>query len=159
MWQTRIIANYELLRRTRTMLLVTMTIGGNEVKISTFLKIITLNLVAPDLQSYFKNLVLKLWFFARLTLHCKLLQIDYRQTKVFVCKLLDFCYNYRQILAKTTAPQTNDCRYNSWLYLDFEHRQTSVYSTAKTFAVWFHAWKVLKRGRMKIDRLKYLSVT
>ena len=24
-------------------------------------------------------------------IHCKLLQIDYRQTKVFVCKLLDFC--------------------------------------------------------------------
>ena len=47
------------------------------------------------------------------SVHCKLLQIDYRQTKVFVCKLLDFCYNYRQILAKTTAPQTNDCRYNS----------------------------------------------
>ena len=39
--------------------------------------------------------------------HCKLLQIDYRQTKFFVCKLLDFCYNHRQMLAKTTAPQTN----------------------------------------------------
>ena len=70
-----------------------------------------------------------------LYVHCKLLQIDYRQTKFFVCKLLDFCYNCRQILAKTTALQTNDCRYNSWLYLDFEHRQTSVFSTVKTFAV------------------------
>ena len=67
--------------------------------------------------------------------HCKILMIDYRQTKVFVCELLDFCYNYRQMLAKTTAPQTNDCRYNSWLYLDFEHRQTSAFSTVKTFAV------------------------
>ena len=27
------------------------------------------------------------------------------------------------------------CRYNSWLYLDFEHRQTSTFSTFKTFAV------------------------
>ena len=43
--------------------------------------------------------------------HCKLLQIDYRQTKVFVCELLDFCYNHRQMLTKTTAPPTNDCRY------------------------------------------------
>ena len=68
--------------------------------------------------------------------HCKLLQIDYRQTEDFACKLLDFCYNYRQILAKTTAPQTNDCRYNSWLYLDFKRRQTSAFSTVKTFAVY-----------------------
>ena len=59
----------------------------------------------------------------------------YWQTKVYVCNLLDFCSNHRQILAKTTAPQTIDCRYNSWLYLDFERRQTSVYSTVKTFAV------------------------
>ena len=27
------------------------------------------------------------------------------------------------------------CRYNSWLYLDFEHRQRSAFSTVKTFAV------------------------
>ena len=52
-----------------------------------------------------------------------------------VFKSLD-CSNHRQILAKTTAPQTNDCRYNSWLYLYFERRQTSAFSTVKTFAVY-----------------------
>ena len=73
-----------------------------------------------------------------LPLQCTTLQIitDRLQTNLgFFCKLLDFCYNYRQILAQTTALQTNDCRYNSWLYLDFERRQTSAFSTVKVFTV------------------------
>ena len=41
-----------------------------------------------------------------------------------------------KILVKITNPQTNDCKYNPWLYLDFECRQTSAFSTVKTFAVY-----------------------
>ena len=87
--------------------------------------------------------------------HCKLLQIDYRQTKVFVCELLDFCYNYKQMLAKTTAPQTNDCRCNSWLYLNFECRQTSVYSTVKTFAVCYCVFQLERRNHCLFNSSKF----
>jgi len=34
-----------------------------------------------------------------------------------------------------TAQQKNDCRFKIWLYLDFENKQTSTFSTIKTFAV------------------------
>ena len=53
--------------------------------------------------------------------------------------MTDVCYKYKEMLIKTTAPQTNDCKFNSWLYLDFECRQTSAFSTVKTFAV--YVWK------------------
>ena len=33
--------------------------------------------------------------------------------------------------------QTDTCRNNQWLSLDFDCRQTSAISTDKTFAVWF----------------------
>ena len=71
--------------------------------------------------------------------------VDHRQKYVEIAKdclwieIADECLQFlRQNIcsvAKPIALQTNDCRYDWWLYLDFERRQTSAFSTVKTFAV------------------------
>ena len=52
--------------------------------------------------------------------------------------------------------QTDTCRNNQWLSLDFDCRQTSAISTDKTFAVYFQPYFIyeIKNG---FDHLKLKS--
>ena len=50
---------------------------------------------------------------------------------------MDLSYRQKEMLAETTAEKKNDCRLNSWLYLDIEQRQTLALPAVKTFAVQF----------------------
>ena len=88
------------------------------------------------------------------SVHCKLWQINCRQTKVFVCKLLDFCYNYRQLLHRQmTVYITHDC---IWILnadkhlriLQSKHLQCRGY--LKVLNPWPFQWDDNNTGRWKV---------